>query len=97
MSLTAKTKIRGLLEILSNAAEYASLPIRHHEDSLLRQLYGRVPHKLPPSAKFNDPHSKTNLLVQAHLSRLQLSAELLADKDEVLVRTVRLIQVRFEI
>lgn len=38
MSLNAKTKVRGLIEIISNAAEYENIPIRHHEDSLLRQV-----------------------------------------------------------
>ncbi|KAG8141197.1 putative U5 small nuclear ribonucleoprotein [Naja naja] len=37
MSLNAKTKVRGLIEIISNAAEYENIPIRHHEDNLLRQ------------------------------------------------------------
>uniref|UniRef100_A0A663NDY7 U5 small nuclear ribonucleoprotein 200 kDa helicase n=1 Tax=Athene cunicularia TaxID=194338 RepID=A0A663NDY7_ATHCN len=75
MSLNAKTKVRGLIEIISNAAEYENIPIRHHEDNLLRQLAQKVPHKLT-NPKFNDPHVKTNLLLQAHLSRMQLSAEL---------------------
>uniref|UniRef100_A0A8D0D4F2 U5 small nuclear ribonucleoprotein 200 kDa helicase n=1 Tax=Sander lucioperca TaxID=283035 RepID=A0A8D0D4F2_SANLU len=69
MSLNAKTKIRGLIEIISNAAEYNNIPIRHHEDQLLRQLAQKVPHKLN-NPKFNDPHVKTNLLLQAHLSRM---------------------------
>ena len=38
MSLNNKTKIRGLIEIISNAAEYESVPIRHHEDSILKQV-----------------------------------------------------------
>lgn len=38
MSLNAKTKVRGLIEIISNAAEYKNIPIRHHEDTLLRQV-----------------------------------------------------------
>ncbi len=83
MSLNDKTKLKGLLEILSAAAEYESLPIRHKEDSLLRQLSSRVPLKLP-HARYNDPHVKTNLLIQAHLSRLQLSAELQSDTEEIL-------------
>lgn len=82
-SLNNKTKLRGLLEILSTASEYESLPIRHKEDSLLRQLSTKVPLKLP-QAKYNDPHVKTNLLIQAHLSRLQLSAELQTDTEEIL-------------
>ncbi|KAK1332769.1 hypothetical protein QTO34_006299 [Cnephaeus nilssonii] len=83
MSLNAKTKVRGLIEIISNAAEYENIPIRHHEDNLLRQLAQKVPHKLN-NPKFNDPHVKTNLLLQAHLSRMQLSAELQSDTEEIL-------------
>ncbi|CAI9566255.1 unnamed protein product [Staurois parvus] len=91
MSLNAKTKVRGLIEIISNAAEYESIPIRHREDNLLRQLAQKVPHKLT-NPKFNDPHVKTNLLLQAHLSRMQLSAELQSDTEEILSKAIRLIQ-----
>lgn len=42
MSLNAKTKVRGLIEIISNAAEYENIPIRHHEDNLLRQVRALV-------------------------------------------------------
>uniref|UniRef100_A0A8D3CU86 U5 small nuclear ribonucleoprotein 200 kDa helicase n=1 Tax=Scophthalmus maximus TaxID=52904 RepID=A0A8D3CU86_SCOMX len=91
MSLNAKTKIRGLIEIISNAAEYNNIPIRHHEDALLRQLAQKVPHKLN-NPKFNDPHVKTNLLLQAHLSRMQLSAELQSDTEDILSKAIRLIQ-----
>lgn len=47
------------------------------------QLAQKVPHKLN-NPKFNDPHVKTNLLLQAHLSRMQLSAELQSDTEEIL-------------
>ena len=83
MSLNNKTKLRGLIEILASAAEYEHLPIRHKEDVLLKQLSTRVPLKLV-GAKFNDPHTKTNLLIQAHLSRLQLPAELQSDTEDIL-------------
>jgi pre-mRNA-splicing helicase BRR2 len=36
--------------------------------------------------KFNDPHVKANLLLQGHLSRIQLSAELQKDTDEILIK-----------
>lgn len=91
MSLNAKTKVRGLIEIISNAAEYENIPIRHHEDNLLRQLAQKVPHKLN-NPRFNDPHVKTNLLLQSHLSRMQLSAELQSDTEEILGKAIRLIQ-----
>ncbi|XP_065175302.1 U5 small nuclear ribonucleoprotein 200 kDa helicase-like [Sycon ciliatum] len=91
MSLNAKTKLRGLLEIISNAAEYSDIPVRHHEDSVLAKLSHRVPHK-PSSNQFNDPHVKTYLLLQAHLSRIQLHAEMQADTEVILKQAIRLIQ-----
>lgn len=52
------------------------------------QLAQKVPHKLN-NPKFNDPHVKTNLLLQAHLSRMQLSAELQSDTEEILSKVSR--------
>ncbi|XP_068216026.1 U5 small nuclear ribonucleoprotein 200 kDa helicase [Palaemon carinicauda] len=89
-SLNSKTKIRGLLEIISSAAEYENVPIRHGEEDTLRRLGQKVPNK--PEGKTTDPHIKTNLLLQAHLSRLTLSAELQQDTELVLGRALRLIQ-----
>ena len=37
-SLTEKTKLRGLLEIVSASTEFEAVPIRHHEDLLLRKI-----------------------------------------------------------
>ena len=89
-SLNSKTKIRGLLEIISSAAEYENVPIRHGEEDTMRRLGQKVPNK--PEGKATDPHTKTNLLLQAHLSRLTLSAELQQDTELVLGRALRLIQ-----
>ncbi|XP_049856999.1 putative U5 small nuclear ribonucleoprotein 200 kDa helicase [Schistocerca gregaria] len=92
LSLNNKTKIRGLLEIISSAAEYEDVPVRHKEDALLKNLAQRLPNKLPQGARFNDPHVKTNLMLQAHLSRLQLGAELQGDTEVILGKAIRLIQ-----
>lgn len=46
LSLNNKTKIRGLLEIISSAAEYEDVVVRHHEESILRSLSQRLPNKL---------------------------------------------------
>ncbi|XP_002165482.2 U5 small nuclear ribonucleoprotein 200 kDa helicase isoform X1 [Hydra vulgaris] len=91
VSLSAKTKLKGLIEIISSAYEYENLPIRQHEDAILKQLSNRVPYKVS-NAKFNDPHVKTNLLLQAHLSRMQLSPELQSDTEFILGKAMRLIQ-----
>lgn len=96
LSLNNKTKIRGLLEIISSATEYEDIVVRHREDVVLKALGQRLPNKLSgpngSSPKYNDPHIKTNLLLQAHLSRLQLSAELQSDTELILGKAIRLIQ-----
>ena len=91
MSLNEKTKIKGLMVIISNAAEYENIPIRHHEDSLLKKLAQKLPYKIH-APKFSDPHFKTNVLLQAHLSRMQLSEELQSDMESILACAVRLLQ-----
>ena len=53
--------------------------------SYLLQIATRLPNKLN-HVKFNDAHVKANLLLQAHLSRIQLSAEFQKDTDEILVK-----------
>jgi len=42
-SLNEKTKIKGILEILTSASEFDSLPMRHGEEKALRQLAAHVP------------------------------------------------------
>ncbi|CAH2100629.1 unnamed protein product [Euphydryas editha] len=96
LSLTSKTKIRGLLEIISSAAEYSDLCIRHREENIIKTLAAKVPHKPAPAAggavRYNEPHVKAHVLLQAHLSRAQLPAELQADTALVLTKAIRLIQ-----
>ena len=38
MSLNSKIKMRGVIEILSEASEYKNLPIRHKEEVILKQV-----------------------------------------------------------
>ncbi|GAA5923960.1 hypothetical protein JCM1841_000119 [Sporobolomyces salmonicolor] len=90
MSLTEKTKLKGLLEIVSSAAEFENIPIRHHEDVLLRKVYDRVPVKLA-NVDFESPAFKTNVLLQAHFSRLTLPADLAADQALILTRVLNLL------
>ncbi|CAK9298582.1 unnamed protein product [Gordionus sp. m RMFG-2023] len=91
MSLSSKTKLKGFIEIISNASEYETIPIRHHEDNILKQLANKVEYKLT-NPKYSDPHVKANLLLQAHLSRMQLSSELQTDTEDILAKSIRLIQ-----
>lgn len=91
LSLNSKTKIRGLLEIISAAAEYRSVPVRQREENLLKSLAQRLPHS-PQAQRMADPHVKAQLLLQAHLSRIQLGPELQKDTELVLSKAIRLIQ-----
>ncbi len=85
MSLNSKTKLRGLIEIVAAASEFEDIPVRYGEEAILRSLVARLPQKIV-SKKFNDPHTKANVLLQAHLSRIQLSAELQRDAEAVVTR-----------
>jgi pre-mRNA-splicing helicase BRR2 len=90
LSLKERTKLKGLLEVVSSSAEFESIPIRRHEDTLLRRIYDRVPVKLD-RADFEAPHFKTFLLLQAHFSRLQLPPDLAADQILVLEKVLNLL------
>jgi pre-mRNA-splicing helicase BRR2 len=90
LSLKERTKLKGLLEVVSSSAEFETIPIRRHEDTLLRRIYDRVPVKLDRT-DFEAPHFKTFLLLQAHFSRLQLPPDLAADQALVLEKVLNLL------
>lgn len=90
MSLTEKTKLKGILEIVSAAQEFESVPLRHGEEEMLKKVYDRVPVKAS-EANYLSPHFKANVLLQAHFSRLQLPADLASDQAEVLKKVVNLV------
>ena len=91
-ALTSTTKLKGLVELISSATEFARIPVRHREEKVLGALAPRLPYKLKPTARFNDPQTKTNVLLQAHFSRIQLPAELAGDQATILRQVLRLVQ-----
>jgi pre-mRNA-splicing helicase BRR2 len=95
-SLNEKTKIKGVLEILTSASEFDSIPIRHGEEKALRQLASHVPLS-NDSMKYSDPHTKAFLLIQAHLSRIPLAGDLAMDQRAVLNDAMRLIQAMVDV
>jgi hypothetical protein len=58
-SLSAKTKMRGLIEILCNATEFEALPIRHKEDKIIEKLARHLPVKIN-KPDWNSPATKGN-------------------------------------
>ena len=57
----------------------------------------RLPNKPQKEAKYSDPHTKAFLLLQAHLSRVQLPAELQQDTESILTKATRLIQASVDV
>lgn len=90
LSLKERTKLKGLLEVVSSSAEFEAIPIRRHEDVVLRRIYDRVPVRLE-LPDFEAPRFKTFLLLQAHFSRIQLPADLAADQVLVLEKVLNLL------
>jgi pre-mRNA-splicing helicase BRR2 len=91
-SLTAKTKLKGLLEILTSASEYEHLRVRPDEEDLIRRLMNHQ------RFTFDSSHNvKANALLQAHFSRQNLSGNLVVDQEEVVSIASRLIHAMVDV
>lgn len=95
-SLTSKTKLKGLLEILASASEYELLPIRPGEEELIRRLINHQRFSFE-NPKFSDPHVKANALLQGHFSRQLIGGNLASDQQEVLISASRLLQAMVDV
>ena len=91
-SVTAKTKTKGLLEILAAASEYSALPMRQAEDALLTKLAKHLPQPMPENSSFDDPATKSLVLFQSHFSRSLLPTDLSGDLAVVVGPSVKLLQ-----
>lgn len=60
LSLKSKTKLRTLIDIISNADEFANMQIRYKEEFTLKKLAERLPNQIK-SQKWSDPHIKVFL------------------------------------
>ncbi|KAL3923274.1 MAG: hypothetical protein SGILL_001748 [Bacillariaceae sp.] len=89
-SVAPKTKSRGILEILSAAWEFSSLPLRFGEEKSVKMLARTQPHSLPDAPY--DAHMKTLVLLQCHFSRTPISADLRVDQREILKDAPKLVQ-----
>jgi pre-mRNA-splicing helicase BRR2 len=90
-SVTAKTKIRGILEILSASWEFSTLPMRFGEDKTMKSLARTLTHALPEGSSF-DANTKALVLLQSHFSRNTVSPDMRSDQQIVLKESVTLLQ-----
>ncbi|KAH9647077.1 DExH-box ATP-dependent RNA helicase DExH12 [Citrus sinensis] len=95
-SLTSKTKMKGLLEVLASASEYAQLPIRPGEEELVRRLINHQRFSFA-NPKCTDPHVKANALLQAHFSARHVEGNLKLDQEKVLLSASRLLQAMVDV
>ena len=96
MSLSGRTKLKGILEIVTSATEFESIQIRRHEDSLLRRIYDRVPVKMAQPS-YDSPHFKAFVLLQAHFSRMQLPIDLAKDQEIILTKVLSLLSATVDV
>jgi pre-mRNA-splicing helicase BRR2 len=90
LSLTARTKLKGMLEIVTSATEFETIQMRRHEEHILRRIYDRCPVKMSEPA-FDSPHFKAFVLLQAHFSRTQLPIDLAKDQEVIVSKVLNLL------
>jgi antiviral helicase SLH1 len=89
-----------VLSWMSSATEYDELPVRHNEDLINAELAKNLP--LSTSAFGDlpmwDPHVKAFLLLQAHMSRIDLPiTDYVGDQTSVLDQAIRIIQASIDV
>ncbi|KAL1958028.1 hypothetical protein VTO42DRAFT_5240 [Malbranchea cinnamomea] len=90
LSLTPRTRLKGILEIVTSATEFESIQVRRHEEQVLRRVYDRVPVKMSQPA-YDSPHFKAFVLLQAHFSRMQLPIDLAKDQEVIVSKVLNLL------
>ena len=90
LSLTGRTKLKGILEIVTSATEFESIQLRRHEIPILRRIYDRLPVKMA-QPNYETPHFKAFALLQAHFSRMQLPMDLAKDQEAILTKVLNLL------
>lgn len=91
-SINENLSIMKLIDILSKAHEFDEIPVRHNEDNYNEGLAKICPYPVDKRT-YDSPNTKTNLLFQAHFSRLPLPIrDYLTDTKLVLDSSIRIIQ-----
>ncbi|KAK3773312.1 hypothetical protein RRG08_023199 [Elysia crispata] len=96
-TMKADCSVPHLLEILSNASEFAELPVRHNEDQTNAELADRVPLQVNRHA-LDSAHTKTHILLQAHFSHVDMpSSDYSTDTKSVLDQAIRVLQAMLDV
>eukprot|EP01035_Chromulina_nebulosa_P017991 gene17991-23628_t len=90
-SLTSKTKMKGLLEVLSAAMEFTGILFRSGEDMYLRGIVTQISNLSGKVFTFDDISDKILILIHCHLSRINLTSDLNEDVKDILVMISKLL------
>jgi len=89
-ALTAKRKLKGLMDILCNATEFDDIGVRQNEHNILEQMARRLPLKISKPDWYSSP-TKANVLLQTHFSRIPVSLEIASDRDKIVGQCIPLL------
>jgi activating signal cointegrator complex subunit 3 len=98
-SLRFDSSDEELLRIMCDAYEFSEQPVRHNEDKYNEELAKMCPMKVDPLT-YDNPHTKTFLLLQAHLFGLQAhlpNTDFHTDLKSVLDQAIRILQAMVDV
>ncbi|XP_072409240.1 activating signal cointegrator 1 complex subunit 3 [Chiloscyllium punctatum] len=95
--MKADCSVKDLLSVLTDATEYADLPVRHNEDQLNSDLAKHLPLEVNPHS-FDSANTKAHLLLQAHFCRAALPCpDYATDTKSVLDQAIRICQAMLDV
>ncbi|XP_067094233.1 activating signal cointegrator 1 complex subunit 3 [Osmerus mordax] len=95
--LRPELTVAEVLSVLTDAEEFAELPVRHNEDQLNSELAQRLPLQVKPHS-YDSAHTKTHLLLQAHCSHATLPcSDYATDTKTVLDNAIRVCQAMLDV
>ncbi|KAI7865814.1 Sec63 Brl domain-containing protein [Spinellus fusiger] len=97
-NLDNSCEMDDLLDILANTPNYDELPARCNEDILNQEIEKFIPYNVKGARSFQSPHVKAYVLIQAHISRLELPIpDYITDQVTVLDSSIRFSQAMLDV
>eukprot|EP00172_Hildenbrandia_rubra_P001427 Plantae.Rhodophyta-Hildenbrandia_rubra.ctg19755.p1 GENE.Plantae.Rhodophyta-Hildenbrandia_rubra.ctg19755~~Plantae.Rhodophyta-Hildenbrandia_rubra.ctg19755.p1 ORF type:complete len:1383 (+),score=291.93 Plantae.Rhodophyta-Hildenbrandia_rubra.ctg19755:620-4768(+) len=96
--ITEKTRVVGLLDVLSSASEYSDIEILRSDPTDLENLAKKSPVTVTGgdqrggASVYADPHVKAHLLFQSHFSRTALSKHLERTRAQIVKRSLSIVE-----
>ena len=95
-SLAEKTKLKNLMEILCAASEFDGVLVRPGEELAVEKLLLHAPLAVE-KPRYADAHTKANALLQSHISRTPMNADLRHDAMQAALAAPKLLQAMVDV